>query len=74
MRAATMAVVILSGACAPGRGEGHPAREAVEACADGAIGARCSFEGPYGPVVGVCDAGADGQARACVARRRPARV
>jgi hypothetical protein len=69
MRAAAVAVVILSGACAPGRVEGQPV-EAVEACADGAIGERCSFEGPHGPVVGICDVRAD-EARACVSQRRP---
>lgn len=68
-----MVAVILSWACAPGRVEGPP-NEAVEACADAAIGARCSFEGPHGPVVGICDVRADGEARACVSRRRPARI
>lgn len=70
MRASMMTAVIVSGACAPV--EGPPRREAVEACADAAIGARCSFEGPHGPVVGICDA-RDGEPRACVSQRRPSR-
>jgi hypothetical protein len=71
MRATTM-VVILSGACAPGSAGEPPPVEAVEACAGGAVGDRCSFEGPHGPIVGICDVRQDRAGRACVPRRRPA--
>lgn len=73
MRAASLAMVILSGACAPGRAGGRPPAEAVEACEGRAIGERCSFEGPHGPVVGICDV-PRGEAQACVSQRRPTRI
>lgn len=71
MRAAAMAMVMLSGGCGSGRPAGPPPPEAVEACEGRSVGDRCSFEGPHGPVVGICDVPEDGAARACVPQRRP---
>lgn len=70
MRTAAMAMAMVVGACASGSGEGPPAPEAVEACAARSLGEACSFEGPHGPVVGVCGAVGDRDVRACVPRRR----